>query len=111
MAVQKCKKILLQATLRDHWSSDNPKLKTLKFVKNLTSLGSYWKKIFKNRDSWELRLFESDLKYCSTVNFQKKAELRRSANLLNALNSSDGVIKSSDHFLVHFATITSILMN
>ena len=44
MAVQKCKKILLQAALRDHWSSDNPKLKTFKFVKNLISLGSYWKK-------------------------------------------------------------------
>ena len=43
MAAQKCKNILLQAALKDFWSSAIPKLKKFKFVKTLTSLGSYWK--------------------------------------------------------------------
>ena len=43
MAPQKCKNMLLQAVLKDFWSSPNPKLKKIKFAKTLTSLGSYWK--------------------------------------------------------------------
>ena len=47
MAVQKCENILLQAALKDFWSA-NPKPKKIKFVKTLTSLGSYFqKKLFK----------------------------------------------------------------
>ena len=45
-------------------------------------------------------------KYCSTVSFQKKAYLWRSANLANAWKSFDSVTKSSDHFLGYFATMT-----
>ena len=33
MAVQKCKNILLQAALKDFWSSANPKLKKLSLPK------------------------------------------------------------------------------
>ena len=86
MAAQKCKNIFFQAALKDFWSSANPKLKKIKFVKTLTPLGSYWKKKKKSKmeihgDSWELLSFESDLKYCSTMSFQKKAELWRSVDL------------------------------
>ena len=42
--------------------SANLKLKKIKFVKTVTSLGSYWRK-YKNRGSWELLLLASD---CST---------------------------------------------
>ena len=38
MAAQKCKNKLLQAVLKDFWSSANLKLKKNKFVKTLTSL-------------------------------------------------------------------------
>ena len=41
-AAQKCKIILLQAALKDFWSSANLKLKKIKFVKTLTSLGLYY---------------------------------------------------------------------
>ena len=41
MSAQKCKNILLQTALKDFWSSAIPKLKIIKFVKTLTSLGSY----------------------------------------------------------------------
>ena len=47
MAAQKCKNILLQAVLKDFWPFASPKLKKNKFVKTLTSLGSYWKKMQK----------------------------------------------------------------
>ena len=66
MAAQKCKKKkkrekkMLQVALKDFWSSANPKLKNIKSVKTLTSLGSYWRKC-KNGDPWELLLFPSDL--------------------------------------------------
>ena len=39
MAAQKYKNIWLQAALKDFWSSANPKLKKVKFVKILTSSG------------------------------------------------------------------------
>ena len=72
MAAQKCKNILLQSALKDFWLSAKPKLKKNMFAKTLTSSGSYWRKC-KNGGSWELLLFVyiSDLKYCSTVSFQK----------------------------------------
>ena len=83
MAAQKCKNIFFQAALKDFWSSANPKLKKIKFVKSLTSLGLYWKKskMEIHGDSWELLSFESDLKYCSTMSFQKKAKVWRSVDL------------------------------
>ena len=40
MAVQKCK-IMLQAALKDFWSSANLKTKKIKFVKTPTSLELY----------------------------------------------------------------------
>ena len=42
MAVQKCKTILLQAALKDFWSSTNLKLKKLSFSKTLFSLRLYY---------------------------------------------------------------------
>ena len=41
MAVQKCKIMLLQAALKDFWSSANLKTKKIKFVKTPTSLELY----------------------------------------------------------------------
>ena len=49
------------------------KNKEIKFFKTVTSLGLYImkkKKKCRNWGSWELLLFASDLKYCSTVSFQ-----------------------------------------
>ena len=80
MAGQKCKNILLQAALKDFWSSANPKLKKVKFVETLTTLGSYWKNA-KMGIYGSYFCLQSDLKYCPTMSFQKKAELWRSANL------------------------------
>ena len=50
MATQKCKNILLQATLNDFWSSGNTNQKKLSF-QTLTLSGSYCKKC-KNRGSY-----------------------------------------------------------
>ena len=74
MAAQKCKNILLQAVLKDFWPFANPKLKKNKFVKTLTSLESYWKKMQK----WGfmgVNFVCKWFKVCPTVSFQKKAEL------------------------------------
>ena len=51
--------------------SANSKLKK-KFAKTLISSGSYQRK-YKNKGFRELRLFSTDLAYCSTVSFQRKA--------------------------------------
>ena len=72
MAAQKCKNKLLQAVLKDFWSSANLKLKKISLSKlSLLYDYIYWKKS-KNGDSREILLFASDFKYCSTVSFQKK---------------------------------------
>ena len=50
MAAQKCKIILLQATLKDFWSSANLKLKKNKFAQTLTALGL--NNILKKMQEW-----------------------------------------------------------
>ena len=65
------KYIVAHATLKDFWLSANSKLKKLSLSK-LSLLQNHTEKKCKYRSSWELISFASDLKYCSTVSFQKK---------------------------------------
>ena len=65
----------------------------------------------KNGDSWGLLLLARDLKYCSTMSFQKKLNFEGVQTYERHKNSFNDVIKSSDRSLEHLATITSILMN
>ena len=110
VAAQKCKKILLQAALKHFWLSTNLKLNKSNLSK-FSFLQDSTEENARVGGSRELLLFSSDLKHCSKVSFQREPWLWRSANLWKAWKSFDGVIKSSDHFLGHSSTMTSIHMN
>ena len=110
VAAQKCKKILLQAALKHFWLSTNLKLKKSNLSK-CSFLQDSTEENARVGGSRELLLFSSDLKHCSKVSFQREPWLWRSANLWKPWKSFDGVMKSSDHFLGHSSTMTSIHMN
>ena len=65
MDAQKCKNIWLQAV------SANPKLKNS--LSKLLLLQDHTEENARIGGSWELLLSSSDLKYCSTVSFPRKA--------------------------------------
>ena len=68
MTEQKCKNILLQSSVKDFWSSANPKLKKLSFSK-LSLFQDHTEENTKMGVIWSYFRLEV---ICSTVSFQKK---------------------------------------
>ena len=104
MAAQKCKNILLQAALKDFWSSANPKLKKLSLPK-LSLLQDH----IKENAEWGLLGVTFVCKWFKMLLHSEFSE-NLTLKVCKPVKSMK-VIKSSDHCLGHHATMTSILMN